>query len=104
MNPTQQRNHRTVTHTIAQSVEQIAAAAAARMDRLERAINDERTHRLKLAEEQRGYVDARDRELRECCWERWDSTSQTTKRLFDEIGELRNRGFWSRLNWLLTGR
>ena len=104
MNGTAQKNHRTVTATLAAQFETFADAAVDRFNDHERKISDERTHRLKLADEQRAYVDARDRELRVCCQERWDATGETTKRLADSIRALQDRGFWSRLNWLLTGR
>lgn len=104
MNASEQKNHRTVTRALAQQFEQFADAAVDRFNDHERKIGDERTHRLKLADEQRAYVDARDRELRECCQRRWDATGDAEKRINERISELRNRGFWSRLNWLLTGR
>lgn len=104
MNGSEQKNHRTVTATIAQNVEAIASATASRLSILERQIGDERTHCLKLADEQRGYVDARDRELRDCCQQRWDDTSATNKHVFGALAALRDRGFWGRVNWLLTGR
>lgn len=49
-------------------------------------VGDERSARLKLAQEQRGYVDNEDRLIRE------------------RLQRFESRGFWSRLNWLLTGR
>lgn len=58
-----------------------------------RLVSEERTHRLKLADEQRAYVDTRDRRLSDV--------------LDTEIFDRRSfcaRGFWSRFNWLLTGR
>lgn len=108
MNPTEQKTHQT-------ALRDLENATSDRMDSLETlchqifeaardGINEERTHRLKLANEQRGYVDNEDRQIRQCCQERWNETSATTKRLGDRISELRDRGFWSRLNWLLSGR
>lgn len=55
-------------------------------DRVEKTIHQERTHHLELAKEQRSYVDQADK--------------RTDWRLDGFVG----RGFWSRLNWLLTGR
>jgi hypothetical protein len=66
-------------------------------------IGEERTHRLKLAQEQRGYVDNEDRQLRQTCQERWNETGATHKRIGVHQAFV-SRGFWSRLNWLLTGR
>lgn len=104
MNPVEQGNHRRVTDAIAHHVESIATATAQRFTEIERQaagfrdsvverfahvdrrINEERTHRLKLADEQRGYVDMRDRDI---------------SRAFES---LRARGFFGRMNWLLTGR
>lgn len=60
-----------------------------------------------LADEQRAYVDGRDRELRACCQERWDSTSSSLARAFAAIAaidEWRDRGFLARLRWLFTGK
>ena len=104
MNGTEQRKHRTATAELADAIETLAKAADARADALEGALAYEQKRSRKLEEEQRGYVDARDRELCECCQERWDESSAATKRLGDRIADLRNRGFWSRLNWFLTGR
>lgn len=50
------------------------------------AVNDERTHRLKLADEQRGYVDAEDR-----------ATLLRAKAAFTSMT------FWQRLRWLVRG-
>jgi hypothetical protein len=65
MNPIEQKNHRTITATIARNVESIAVTTAARLNALDTAslfhsdelkrlaqrIEDERTYRLKLADE-----------------------------------------------------
>ena len=97
MNPIQQRNHRTAVETLANTTSDALESVAARFIEQEariesvnrdfmNAINEERTHRLKLADQQRAYVDAGDR---------------TVLQAF-QVFKL--RGFWSRLNWLLTGR
>jgi hypothetical protein len=104
MNTSEQRTHRTVTAALASGLEKLSEAATARMDSLDRRLGELSTHQVKLAHEQRAYVDNEDRQLRQCCQERWDDTAKTTKRLADGLYELRYRGFWSRLNWLLTGR
>jgi hypothetical protein len=89
----EQKTHKRVTDELAEAVESIAEGAASNIHRLDenvaelsRRINDERTHRLKLAEEQRVYVDAQDRLFH--------------RNLVTFVG----RGFWSSLNWIVTGR
>lgn len=67
-------------------------------------VHEERTARLKLAEEQRSYVDARDRELRKVCQGRWNVSAASDKRLADAIYGLQGRWFCGRMNWLFTGR
>lgn len=100
MNPSEQRSHRTVTSSLAKGIEEVANASGERMTLLEErigaaerrcatlaeSINAERTHRLKLADEQRYYVD------------RGDKTVDLM------IRGLRDRGFFGRLKWLLRGR
>lgn len=56
---------------------------------LEKAIGQERSHRLELAAEQRRYVDSSDRILA-------GSISVLERKI--------NRGFFGRLFWLVTGR
>lgn len=60
-------------------------------------IGEERTHRLQLANEQRAYVDAADRELR-----------RSLVASHDDIGARINRHermtLWQRLTWLVTGK
>ena len=68
-----------------------------------RADGEERTQRIRLALEQRSYVDTEDRLLRACCQDRWDVTMATTKRLFDAHAAFRGRTFWQRLRWLVRG-
>lgn len=103
MNPGQQKNHATALAQVRNASEEFAEATEDQFAAVNANINNERTHRLKLADEQRSYVDAADSALRRCCQERWDETAQRTKLLNDRISELRYRGFWSRLNWLLRG-
>ena len=97
MNPLEHLRHTTTLNGL-------AMMTAEQFDALERRVGEERTARLALAQAQRGYVDNEDRLLRQCCQERWIETMAATKKLGDRISELRHRGFWSRLNWLLTGR
>ncbi len=97
MNPREQRARRTAVETLANETADVFKMYTAELTRLEAAVNSERTHRLKLAEEQRGYVDARDRELRDRCDDRWVRANM-------RADAFEQRGFWSRLNWLLTGR
>ena len=110
MNAVEQKNHKRVTDAIANDVAAIAEETADRLDALKQVsdnlrdlINAERTHRLDMAKDQRGYVDNEDRQLRQCCQERWDATSTTTKKLGDAISRLRDRGFWGRMKWILRG-
>jgi hypothetical protein len=107
MNSTEQRTHRTVTAELAYGLENIAKAAAQRFGeqdaQMRVSISDVRAHLKKLADEQRSYVDARDRELRECCQERWDASGETTKRLIDRHQAFVTRTFWQRLRWVLRG-
>lgn len=86
MNPTEQKNHKTVTATLSREFDEFAARAVIRFEELDLKISDERTNSLKLDEEQRKYVDA------------------AIDQLSSRIEELRHHGFWSRLNWLVTGR
>lgn len=89
MNALEQREHRTVTRALQQQIDDLVAivsalesqqatiygeaveamaaertARLAMMERLRESIGEEHTHRLKLAQEQRTYVDQEDRELR----------------------------------------
>ena len=93
MNPKEQKDHRTALRdledgVLAFSVETMKRldALAARIGTVEARINEERALRLKMAEEQRQYVDCGD---------------TFNLRL---LMEFTRRGFWSRINWLLTGR
>lgn len=74
------------------------SALIRRSARFEAAVSDERTHRLKLADEQRAYVDARDRESRE----RIDAIRERIYAI--EGRSVAGRGFFGRLKWLLRGR
>ncbi len=81
MNGTEQRQHRSVTDGLAARLDEVEAA----LERLHDAIGAERTHRLKMADEQHAYVD------------RADLTLEAM------IGAVRDRSFWERLRWLLLG-
>jgi len=97
MNAVEQKKHATAVSTLEAATTDAIEAMSERLrdesDRLFDIIGDERTHRLKMAEEQRGYVDAADRRL-----DRLIEAETADRRAF--VG----RGFWSRLNWLMTGR
>jgi len=97
MNPTEQRNHTRRTDELAAAIEDVSADALYRCTHIEQTcrqlISNETTARLALAREQRSYVDNEDRLLRLKCEERLIAFVQFT-----------SRGFWGRLNWLLTGR
>jgi len=97
MNGEEQRRHRTatqeirkdldaVTNTTGELVDELVTRISQVRDECLKAVGEERTHRLRLAEQQRTYVDRGDK---------------------DNLIRMSNfvcRGFWSRLNWLFTGR
>lgn len=97
MNGTEQKNHRTAVSTLGSAVEALADST------IERLAHTEGVCRT-LVSEERDYVDAEIRIRRACCQERWDATANAQRAIIAMFGELRNRGFWSRLNWLFTGR
>mgnify|MGYP003401691487 CR=1 FL=1 len=97
MNPSEQKSHKKVTADLAAGIEALAATTAERCSTLSEMINTERTLRLKMAEEQRGYVDNEDRLLRRYA-------EQCVEAAHKRLDKFVRRGFWSRLNWLLTGR
>lgn len=97
MNATEQRTHRTVTQDLARQVEKQGEDLALVIEAIDervtslatstvQAIEAEQTLRVRLAAQQRDYVDSADFALR--C----------------RIDELRARGFWGRMNWVFTGR
>lgn len=101
MNPEQQKNHKRVTDALATQISGLVDATDEtfrEMDRdLREAISAERTHRLKLADEQRGYVDAA------------DQTLHRALRGVEEVMDARLRAiesmsFLARMRWFFTGR
>lgn len=97
MNPTDQRKHTIAVKELERQTEAIAVAVAERMDALmvgiekaqreaEHGIAVERERRRKAIDELRVYVDLEDKITR------------------GMIAAFRERGFLSRLNWLVTGR
>ena len=110
MNATAQRTHTRATDALdarltnAELVltavdERVAQAVAL----LEDKINDEHTHRLQLADEQRRYVDYEDRRLRQTCQARWDETAATTQRLAVDLYRFQMMTWWQRLVWIVLG-
>ncbi len=101
MNGTEQRAHHTAVTRLAGDVEtmfdDLHAKTRTGFERVSQAINDERTARLKLAREQRSYVENEDRKL-------YNVLHEAHLVLVQSHHAFRSRGFWSRLNWLLTGR
>ena len=111
MNPTEQKAHTRATDELRKDLGKLESAVThrtfqmeqtvkndlnkllTRFDQLGRQLQDERTHRLKLTDEQRKYVDTQDQEL----WRYLEFTENAR-------GKFQARTFWSRLNWLLTGR
>jgi len=110
VNGTDQRTHTRATdaldarltnaETVLTAVDERVAHAVAL---LESRINQEVTHRLKLADEQRDYVDHEDRRLRETCQARWDATADTTRRLSLEFCRHQHMTFWQRIGWIVRG-
>jgi len=99
MNGSEQRQHKTVTDALATRLDDVDTVVAALDQRVSDAaqaalasIGQERTHRLRLAEEQRGYVDRNDRELR-----------RSIEVLQVRTVVLTQSTFWQRVRWLLFG-
>lgn len=104
MNEREQRQHKSRLEELTKTIEEMVAMVDQRLtyqtnrvDGLDRSINDERTHRLKLAEEQRRYVDRLERELRDTMVHYFAVHSEEIERLKSPTT------FWDRLRWLFTG-
>lgn len=97
MNPNEQKNHKRVTDSLSERLDSYVEATDAHLSEMEEefraAVNAERTHRLKLAEEHQNYIDTAVREIR-----------SNHASLGDFTVRFVGRGFWARLNWLVTGR
>lgn len=96
MNGTEQKTHTGKTDDLdarLTNVEEVVAALDARIADVAKAaqasIGQERTHRLKLADEQRAYVDQADKEV--------------LRAAVVAVNELRTRGLWGRLRWIVRG-
>lgn len=114
MNGTDQREHRTVTRALQQQINDLVAIVSALeaqqatiYGEAVEAMAAERTARFAMRDAQRRDFDKQV----DCCqarWDvaqaRWDVASETHKRIGDRHAEFVGRGFWSRLNWFLTGR
>jgi len=104
MNAAEQRNHKRRTDELTDGLEALAKAFDERivevLGECRAMVGAERTHRLKLADEQRSYVDAADRQMAL----QMDGAAKVALAHTVEATEVLRRGFWSRLNWLLTGR
>lgn len=104
MNPAEQRDHKRRTDMLeARIVEAEGNARQALMNvgtEIMQQVRNERTHRLKMAEEQRTYVDDADRRLREFI------EAQDTRLLAQEtrLTAYLSLTFWGRLRWLFTGQ
>lgn len=103
MNPAEQRLHTKATDKLDERLTNVETVLAALDERVsavakaaEASIGAERTHRLKLADEQRNYVDRRDSEVQTTCLRQNTLT-------YADLLELRDRGFWGRLRWLVRG-
>ncbi len=94
MNPSEQKNHKTALTTLSRET---ADAFDALTVRIAKEISNERTHRLKLADEQRSYVDAADRELRR-------SMVASDDDLGGRLKGFQSMTLWCRIRWIITGR
>lgn len=103
MNPVEQKQHKKRTDELEALIGTVESAALDAIEALRISIGNERTHRLKLADEQRGYVDDADRELRRISDERWLATAEAQGRIIAMSEPLR-RDLWGRLKWLVVGR
>jgi hypothetical protein len=106
VNGQEQRKRRIVTATIANNLESVANATAQRLAAIERRamdtekllrtqISEERTHRLKLADEQRAYVDRADTQHEAALR---DLTQRTAFAV-----EIAGRKFWGRMRFAFFG-
>lgn len=103
MNNTEQKHHKTVTGELRQDIKKLAEAfdkeleentVAIRSD-YRKEIGEERTARLKLAEEQRSYVDGENKELRR----RYDALSIDSRK----YREFLTSPWYVRWWWMLSG-
>lgn len=99
MNATEQRTHRTVTLALDERLGNVETVVTGLANYVEKVRDDgraalgiEKTDRLALALEQRGYVDTEDRQLRE-----------SIQRLQVRTVLLSQSTFWQRLLWLFRG-
>lgn len=94
MNPTEQRRHTTNLQMLEKTTEQaLSEMDLALRDFVREQVGGERTHRLKLADEQRAYVDSADRNIKGRL-EILESRARSAQRLT----------LLGRLIWLFTGR
>jgi hypothetical protein len=82
--------------TAAADAARLADATRQATEFLNEQINHERIHRLKLADEQRRYVDGENYTLRRTC-------EESAMRLNERLSAFRDLGFVGRLRWLLVG-
>lgn len=99
MNAVEQRDHRTVTRALQQQINDLVAIVSA-LEAQQATIYGEAVDTL--AKERTARQTMGDK-LRATCQERWDSASATHKSIGDRHADFVGRGFWSRLNWLVTG-
>jgi uncharacterized protein (DUF3084 family) len=96
MNPVQQKAHTRRTDELEQMVTDLGTVVFAKVNSVgqhaDTIVNEERTHRLKLAEEQRAYVDEEDNKLYKYI--------QATE---SHLARFTHRTFWQRFKWLLFG-
>ena len=105
MNNTQQRERHTQIGDLERKLEVLAEALDAelieRIAEIRETVSDERIHRLKLAEEQRLYIDSGYRALRTVEKEQVDSLEA---RLNARLTIFESLTFYGRLLWIFTGR
>lgn len=99
MNSFEQKRRHTVVEQLAADTELVIESLA---DQTRKLIGDERTHRLKLADEQRSYVDGVIRDVRRVSDERWQATGEAQVKIIAMSEPLR-RDLRGRLRWLLKG-
>jgi len=100
MNPAEQKQHKKRTDELEQMITDLGTVVYARVDQAVRhadnftreEVSKETNRRLELAQQQRSYVDAGDRDLRRLI----EAQEQ-------RLSQFKTRTFWQRLRWLFAG-
>lgn len=115
MNQVQQRSHRTATQTLARQLEALSDDATTLIGALDErvaqnakafasALSEEQSKRIQLAEELRGLIVAERTHRLKLADEQRLYVDRVDKITYGQLERFIGRGFWARLNWLLTGR